>query len=197
MGRKKSKNRRKKSGKRTTQPKSVSKNVQSNKIEVPKKRSAFHEIILKYGKLIPFGFIAFCIPFYVSYYPDDLVFTPKLLGQPNVFANAIQINNPNSYMIENINIQLYAETDLITDRYITLSNVSFDESYALVFIKPKRSRHINPRFIDVGNVSKIDRFNFKLTYSFDTPFIYPDVRNEVMSFSGYLNSEGEIIYLEN
>ncbi|TXE13791.1 hypothetical protein FUA26_02535 [Seonamhaeicola algicola] len=158
---------------------------------------------MRYKKWFPVGIFSFLIPFYISYYPKKLDVKPQVISMQDILSTTIVFTNENAYKIKNLNINLKSSIDADFERGITLQGGPVSFGHFIKEINPSDSKHINTdkrSFIGIyeGAIyKKIRKLSIDVTYSFETPFYYPNIKNEVVSFKGYLKPNGELVYVYN
>tara|TARA_R110002050_G_scaffold100580_1_gene208151 strand:- start:100903 stop:101511 length:609 start_codon:yes stop_codon:yes gene_type:complete len=172
---------------------------QSQIKEDPNKRLSKFQSILKYRKLIPLGLIFFLISSYIIFYPDNIKVENKLLGSEQPLSDALILINTNPYELNVVQIKIKSGMDLkLSNGLVMDGNISESENL-FKSIKPKKSKTIktNDYKIKGGNIVEIKNAFVQISLSYNTPFMYPNVKNDTFSFIGVLNSNKEIIYLPN
>ena len=213
MGKKrKSKKRKSQTNKKSAKSKQGSKKVLNN-LKTPQKTDAKHShqnsllVFLKglkksllYRTLISFGFLTFCISYYISYWPEKLRVSAEILGKRDLISNAIIFSNPNSYSVENVSIKIKGLIDATYNRGVGKTIFNDTKVSTVGFfrkIDSRSSKHMVPHFAELGELEKLDKCFIYVIYSLETPFYYPNIENEIVSFSGYLKPNGEVVYIYN
>lgn len=153
-----------------------------------------------YRALISFGFLTFCLSYYISYWPEKLRVSAEILGKRDLISNAIIFSNPNSYSVENVSIKIKGLIDATYNRGVGKTIFNDSKISTVGFfrkINSKGSKHMVPNFAELGELEKLDKCFIHVIYSLETPFYYPNIENEIVSFSGYLKPNGEVVYIYN
>lgn len=213
MGNKrKSKKRKSKSNKKSVKSKQGSKKVLNN-LKTPQKTDTKHshqnsllgflkglKKSLIFRNLTSFSFLLFCLSYYISCWPEKLVVSAEILGKRDLISNAIIFSNPNSYSVENISINIKGLVDATYNRGVGKTIFNDTKVSTVGFFKKidsRNSKHMVPHFADFGELERLDKCFIYVIYSLETPFYYPNIENEIVSFSGYLKPNGEVVYNYN
>jgi hypothetical protein len=196
---KRSKKAKKKSKKAIAKQQKELKEAQLNTEINQQKDLTFFQKIWQYKKLFSFGVISFFVLLYIQYYPDKLEISSENLNKRDLVTNVLIFKNPNSYDIQNVKVIMMGTTsqyiDTGGDKLSYLDHIGFKYSERLDKIPSKSSSHIDPNIASIGKTKYIVEYFFDVIYSFETPFIYPDVQH-IQQFHGYMNDEKDIIYIE-
>ena len=170
-----------------------------NKKKNPTKDLTFWQKIGRYKKWFHFGIFSLFFTFYIKYWPDKIEVSDRLLGEHNKFSNpSIILKNPNSYMIENINVKVDISVSLIGNNgTAVLDNIGVHVNKKIFEIPAKKPSHIVPDFTQGIRIDIINKCALTVISSFETPFMYPNIENDTVSYTGILKSNGDVEYLPN
>jgi hypothetical protein len=207
MSKKKKKSNKKKSNKKknnqsktlSANTKQLQQNTQSDTEKNQNNNSTFFQKIWRYRKWVPVGFLAFCIPFYVSYWPDNLVISSIVLGATQPFSNPIIVKNVNSYAISDVKVFVSTESDInIANGFGVFKDSKYSNTYKFAEMDAQKGRSIrhNMFMVNGGKVTSISNSEIIIVTSFKTPFIYPNIENDTTKYKGVIKQNGEILYIE-
>jgi len=171
----------------------------SNKEQNQSKDLTFWQKIVRYKKWFSSGVFSLLFTLYITFYPQNIVVTDRLLGKHNEFSNPVIIfNNPNSYMIDNVKVKVDLSVDLVAnDGFAILDDIGFKTDKTFFEIKSKKSGYIKPGLTEGLKINSITKCDLRVISSFETLFIYPDIKNDTTSYIGVLKPNGDVDYLPN